>query len=45
MLSRIPIKLEEIAIAAKEYAQKYIRKSYTQLENNNLPEINQLALK
>jgi hypothetical protein len=44
MLSRIPIKLEEIAIAAKEYAQKYIRKSYTQLENNNLPEINQLAL-
>jgi hypothetical protein len=39
-----PLSLEEIAIAAKEYARNYIKKGATQLENNHLPEEYRLPL-
>lgn len=40
----MPLDIREIAILAKDYARQYIKKGYTQLENNSYPEENQCAL-
>lgn len=43
--TKISLSIEEIAIAAKEYARKHVQKGYTQLENNALSELSRMALR
>ena len=40
----MPLSIRDIAISANEYARAHIQKGRTQIENNDLPEINKCAL-